>query len=229
MSNFKCQLETLFQAWGCHGISVEVHDFSFAYGDVTESLKLLVDADIFVMSGIFTVDNTWRQRTRAGSEAWPLVEKLRERVQYNHLIYVGICGGAILSGNCNPYQLEPLDLFQGMVVRYDANSSANSTTVTPNLSEIQITSGCGAAVHCWQNTRKAVSFPTVKNHASWWGFAERSSVQLAEAMNAKVANPECYNDWQGNVWWFCLAGYAFSASGIFGPFRRWVSVTVLAG
>ena len=78
--NFKLHLEKLYKAWGRQDVSVELSYFSFRSSDVTQMMQLLVDADIFVMSGVFVVDDAWRQRTLPGSEAWPLVERLQERV-----------------------------------------------------------------------------------------------------------------------------------------------------
>ena len=176
--------------WGCQDVSVDLIAFSFRNGDVAEMMQRLADAQIFVMAGVFTVDDAWRQRTSKGSEAWPLVEELRARVQYNNLIYVGVCGGALLAGNYNPYDLEPFDLFQGMVVRYGANISSRAAIVTDNASEIQITSGCGAAFHYWHNIRMATVFPVVKNYSQWWEFAERSSQRLSEALTHNVNNPQ---------------------------------------
>ena len=67
-SNFKFHL--LFEAWGCQDVSLELNDFSFMSNDVTQMVQLLVATLIFVMGGVFMVDNAWRRRTMPSSEAW---------------------------------------------------------------------------------------------------------------------------------------------------------------
>ena len=221
--NFKFYLDALFQMWGYNNV-VNTYDFSFEHGDVNDMFRLLVDVDVFIMGGVHNVSERWKERTRPGQEAWPLLKELQARVQYNVLIYIGICGGAILSGNVNPYGLEPFDLFQGMRVRYDWNTTAKSVGQHQDLAQIQITSGTGVAIHCWRQQRRGLVFSTVKNHRSWTRFAEDSSTRLTNAIECRANNPASFHFGGGKCWWYSLAGYAYSRDpGVLSQTSVWVA------
>jgi len=110
-------------------------------------------------------------------------------VQYNSLAFIGVCGGSVIAGAENPYGLTPLDLLQGTSIRYHANCGPEQVLVVSCAQEFQPTTGCAVAIYLWQDIRKAISFPVVKNKAQWWDFAERNSVALEEALVQKVALP----------------------------------------
>jgi len=88
--------------------------------------------------------------------------------------------------------------------------------------EFILTTGCAVAIYLWQETRKAVSFPVVKNQAQWWEFAQRNSIALEEALVQKVALPEAYRvkSTSSECWYFSLAGYIYMYS-------RWKTVDAL--
>ena len=219
---FKLYLEALFRFWRYKNHFVDTYDFSFEHGDVNDMFRLLVDVDVFIMGGVHNVSQRWKERTSQGQEAWPLVKELQARVQYNVLMYIGICGGAILSGKDNPYGLEPFDLFQGMRVRYDWKVNAKNVEQHQERAQIQITSGTGVAIHCWRQQRRGLVFSTVKNHRSWKRFAEDSSTRLTHAIECRANNPASFHFGRGQ-WWYSLAGFAYSrVPGVLSQTSVWV-------
>ena len=209
--NLQKHLQTLYAYWG-YAVEVRVYPFSFV-ADVHLMMDVLLDADIFYMAGVFEVPKLWIYMTKPGGCSHCLVETLQARVQYNSLAFIGVCGGAVISGASNHYGLQPLDLLQGTTIRYDSNCNAKSVNVMTTTQEFQLTTGCAFAIYLWQDTRKSVSFLVVKNAGQWWPFAEHNSIALEEALVQKVALPLAYrNPVSKEYCFFWRDGYIYDRS-----------------
>ena len=107
--------------------------------------ELLMDADLFYFAGFLGIrappglDDAMRNG--------PVLHLLRERVEYNYMGFVGVCGGAMLAGNVNCFGLPGLDLLNGIKVQYESNVAAAQVTVETNTERqiVQMTSGCALA------------------------------------------------------------------------------------
>ena len=172
-------------------------------------MMFLLDADIFYRAGAFEVSRAWIQMTRPGGQSHCLVEALQTRVQYNSTAFIGVCGGALISGASNLYGLMPLDLLQGTTIRYDACCSASSVDVMTTSQAFQMTSGCAIAINVWHETHESSCFPVVKNQSQWWSFAERNSTALAEALVQKLALPSLHISRSSDARFFRLDGIVY--------------------
>ena len=169
---------------------------------VDEMMTVLAQCDLFYMAGIFTVPDAWV--ARAHGPAFRLVEEIQTRVQYNAMAFVGVCGGALMSGS-QPYRgLPPLDLLQGATAWYDSCCSKAPVHTTHNL--VQFTTGCAVAIYTWHDHREAVSFPVMKNSSQWNDFAEESSRVLQDFVVQKCSTPKLFQ-FEGEMWFMTLAGY----------------------
>ena len=167
--------------------------------------ELLRRADLFYFAGVFTVPPTLKYAMLNG----PLFNLLRERVQYGQCSFFGVCGGALLSGQQNSYDLPGLDIFDGLSVRYDANVSANQVTVHSNVDTgvLHMTTGCAIVFimeHAGQNS--AISFATIQNHTQWWRFAAENTRRLQRIIDAKMTDWKPYSN-NDEEWCFNLRGY----------------------
>jgi len=125
------------------------------------------------------------------------------------MAYIGICGGAKISGSVSYYGLAPLDLLQGAEVLYDVNCSRAQVCTTQNA--VQITTGCAVAIYMWQNRRQGICFPVVKNAGQWWPFAEQNTMALQDFVVQKCNTPEEFSFEEGNLqldWYFRLVDTA---------------------
>jgi len=172
--------------------------------DVGDMMATLASCDLFYMSGIFDVPQTWVDRSNG--PALSLVQEIQRRVQYNEMAFMGVCGGALMSGSQPFYGLAPLDLLQGAAVMYDINCSNAPVRTTPNV--VQITTGCAVAIYIWRDRREAISFPVVKNSSKWYCFAADSTRALQYFVVQKCNSPEAFHSAEG-VWFCSLAGYVY--------------------
>ena len=188
-------------------------------------MDLLLSADIFYLSGVFTVSQSWIDFVKPGGPSYCLVEILQSRVQYHSLAFVGVCGGALISGASNSFGLTPLDVLQGATIAYRSNCSpaAIVSAHSSTTNEFLLTTGCGIGIYVWHEHIHAVSFPVVKNHTQWRAFAERNSIALREALVQKVLLPEAYRSdcSSRDYWYFSIAGYIYMYS-------KWTTVDGLS-
>ena len=207
--NLQRHLQAMYVYWG-YVVEVRVHRFSFVDDDVSGMMKVLREADIFYMAGVFAVSELWIEMTNRDGRSHCLVEKLQERVQYHTLAVICVCGGAMISGASNKWGLTPLDLLQGTNIKYHANCNAASVSEVSTTENFILTTGCGVAINIWQDTRQAISLVVVKNHAQWHSFAGNNSVALMNALVQKVASPRAYlNPVSNERWWFYLDGRVY--------------------
>ena len=150
-SNVAKHLRDLCDLCGLH-TAIIIKDFSFML-DVDEMMTVLAQCDLFYMAGIFTVPDAWV--ARAHGPAFRLVEEIQTRVQYNAMAFVGVCGGALMSGS-QPYRgLPPLDLLQGATVWYESCCSKAPVHTTHNI--VQFTTDCAVAIYTWHDHRESAS------------------------------------------------------------------------
>ena len=196
-------LQTLFDYWNL-SVDIEIEEFSFV-GDPTTMANLLLRSDLFYFAGVHAIDPNVNVAMRNGL----LLPLLRERIQYNQCAYFGICGGAMLAGKNNKYDLAGLDIFGGLTVKYDCNVGAAKVSVDTSAEQriIQITTGCAVVFIMDPTQTNAVSFATIKHQSQWWDFAERNTEELNKIIEVKM------NEWQGytfngeEIWAFNLRGY----------------------
>ena len=213
-ANLKNHLQILYSHWG-YEVEVKILSFSFV-GNVIDMMDILLSADIFYLAGVFTVSQSWIDFVKPGGHAYCLVEALQSRVQYHSLAFIGVCGGALISGASNRFGLTPLDVLQGATIAYRSNCSAAAIDAADSstTNEFILTTGCGIAIYVWKEHIHAVSFPVVKNHTQWWAFAERNSIALQDALVQKVRLPEAYRPESSSrdYWYFSIAGYMYRHS-----------------
>ena len=188
---------------------IDIRIFSFM-GDERLMMATLRGCDIFYMAGIYRVSEQWA-RASAQGPARRLAEEIQTRVQYNCMAFIGVCGGAKMSGSEPYYGLTPLDLLQGAEVRYDSNCATAEVLTTPQV--VQITTGCAVAMYMWQDRRQGICFHCVKKNADvWWPFAEQSTRALQDFVVHKCNSPQEFS-FEGSRWYFTLAGYIMYRNG----------------
>ena len=166
---------------------IDIRIFSFM-GDEHLMMETLRGCDIFYMAGIYRVSEQWAQASAQGP-ARRLAEEIQTRVQYNCMAFIGVCGGAKMSGSEPYYGLTPLDLLQGAEVRYDCNCATAQVLTTPQV--VQITTGCAVAMYMWQDRRQGICFHCVKKNADvWWPFAEQNTRALQDFVVHKCNTPQ---------------------------------------
>ena len=179
-------LESLCDLMGLRA-RIAIRIFSFM-GDERLMMATLRGCDIFYMAGIYRVSAQWAQASAQGP-ARHLAEEILIRVQYNCMAFIGVCGGAKMSGSEPYYGLTPLDLLQGAAVRYDCNCSTAQVLTTPQV--VQITTGCAVAMYMWQDRRQGICFHCVKKNADvWWPFAEQNTRALQDFVVHKCNTPQ---------------------------------------
>ena len=188
---------------------IDIRIFSFM-GDEHLMMETLRGCDIFYMAGIYRVSEQWAQASAQGP-ARRLAEEIQTRVQYNCMAFIGVCGGAKMSGSEPYYGLTPLDLLQGAEVRYDSNCATAEVLTTPQV--VQITTGCAVAMYMWQDRRQGICFHCVKKNADvWWPFAEQNTRALQDFVVHKCNSPQEFS-FEGSRWYFTLAGYIMYRNG----------------
>ena len=138
--NLREHLYALFVHWLTEGSNrrqwprIIVEDFSFSRDD---AMAILNRCHMFYCYGIFG------EVPAANSQQTPaLIQRLRERVQYNEISYFGICGGAQIA-SCMPHHsgVPPLNLLDGVHIQYDSGVSSRDVIPMSNRQTCQTTSG----------------------------------------------------------------------------------------
>ena len=129
---------------------------------------------------------------RAFSDPTPeqmlLCTKLRQLVQYDRLIYMGVCGGALLFGDkyWGGSHIKGFDFLEGISLQYDANVSAAKVECITGQNTIHMTTGCGIAIALKDGQYSCSCFPTVKNSSQWWDFAQTNKSRLSELIGRQM-------------------------------------------
>ena len=140
-----------------------------------------------------------------------LVRAIVARVQYNQMVFMGACGGAMCAGKNLLLPLEPkLELFdfcKGVSIRYDACMLPNACNANViDRWTFLITRGAGLAVHIEHDIVAASSFPAIKNN-TWWEWCQRAST--AHETVVRAIAKVCTGPWwceELGIWYFCLNG-----------------------
>ena len=174
--SIKIALKDLFERWGVTP-EFEIRKFTFV-DNTTDSYETLVNCDMFYFAGV-------HQDLPALTNA-SLVEILRGRVQCNEICYLGVCGGALISGFSARYGTDGLDLLDGVDVLYPACGKATAANVESNANMVQITSGCAAFILMTPTEQRGKSIIVVKNYSQWWDFSQGNSLALQRFVDAKA-------------------------------------------
>lgn len=199
----------LYSYWNYAAVEFSLQHFSFVDHDAGAMTAVLLNADILYTAGVFEDSTPWVAKTRPGGYSHALVDVLQARVQYNMMAFIDVCGGSQVVDALNGYGSTRFCLLRGARVRYDSNCGVdNVKQVTTNVNEIQMTTGCGVAIHIWQDTCVAISFPVCRTQQKSRYFVEKNSVALCDVAEQKAKNSTTYG-YQGGPCAFCLAGYEY--------------------
>ena len=199
----------LKQLYATLGIRAEVHVslFSFMSDNIAQEEATLNAADIFWFAGVHRVPQRLREvLTRNDDEIGvnDLAAKVRSRVQYDHMPYVGVCGGASMASSPETCVYGcGLDLMQGQEIYYGQQAEVSSIG-----NRLAFTEKCAFAVLCKTSSIASVCFPCVKNGGQCWDFAADQSA-LYRSIVLELAK-----DWKkfrasgtNEVGYFNLRGY----------------------
>ena len=183
-------LEDLFRYWG-EDTTVSVEVFSFI-SSTAENYELLLNCHMFYFAGIW--EQNFRDGFRFAIRNSSLVHVLKGRVQCNEICYLGVCGGALISG-CTPmYGTPSLDLLDGVNIEYTANCSAGQAIVETTAQTVHITTGTAAFLLMTPTEKQGASIVVVKHAGQWYGFAKRSSDGLQRFVDGKANVWTLYKD-----------------------------------
>ena len=212
-------------------IRAECYEFSFSHPHETLEYhhQLLNTTDIFYMTGTThghpTSDalvEVFKKHAFVGPDErdqsdveMNLFRAIKRRVQYNDMVFMGVCGGAALAGRRYWCQLarnmeddvDLFDFFMGVSVHYDANSPpASCDTRVISERTFQITSGAALSVHIANDIALARSFPcTRKPHwIKWCEAASELHMAVIQVIARHVSGPWSYPS--VGIWWFGLNG-----------------------
>ena len=196
-------LTQLYALWQMD-VVVEIYRFSFMHYDQEAMAAFLHIADVFYFAGIHTVPPMLRTAMASGT----LVTMLREMIHYNRTAYFGVCGGAMMAGATNQFDLPGLDLFNGITVKYDSSCSAGSAVVETSYEAalLQMTTGCSLVLLMTPEHIAGRSFTAIKNQHQWREFARDNTAAVLRLVQMKCAEWTRYS-WNDDVWYFNLRGY----------------------
>ena len=140
---------------------------------------------------------------------------LHDRVQYNSVLYMGTCMGAILAGKsyCGRCRIQDaevnlFDFLQGTSVAYQSCQSAKDCTVDEvTVNTIKITSGCATSIHIWHGTCSILAFPTLAK-TTWNAYCDMLNRAYLENNVVQIIST------RGNGPWYCRE---------LGVFRFWLT------
>ena len=141
-----------------------------------------------------------------------LVRAIVSRVQYNQMVYMGACGGAMCAGKFLLWplgrELGPLfDFCMGISIQYDAGlppESCNTNVIDHKT--FLITGGAGLAVHIEHDTVAASSFPSTSKTkwVEWCKMASSAHQTVVGAMAGACTGPWWCDE--VGIWHFRLDG-----------------------
>ena len=105
-------------------------------------LSLLEVSHLFYFAGVHEL-----HKLREIQHNSILIQTLRERVQYNDIAYYGVCGGCLMFGADNYYNVTPLDLLDGLIVDYHSCVGADNARCTDaNADRFRLWMATGVAI-----------------------------------------------------------------------------------
>ena len=210
-------LQDLYTKWGHSDVTIFFWHFSFCEGSVDTQKAILAGADVFYFCGTPTpfvdelLDSVFRDPTHR-----VIIDYIKERVQYYGLVYIGICGGAILfgkswieSGSQRRQDVSLFDFLDGVSLQYDANVSPGHVQYDTSQTTFQMTTGCGIAFLIDAHSALASSFAVVKNSAQWLDFAAANATLLTTEAQRLRARWQRYMSPDIGIWWYCLDGRCY--------------------
>ena len=190
---------------------MRVLEFQFLR-DVDSQLALLEQTDVFYFCGFGgTMPDRLRHMWYHPSPGQlSLIDKIREVVQYDQTLYMGVCGGACMFGDAywGNTVFKCFDLLEGVDLQYNANVAAGQVQCITGGSTIQITTGCGVAMWLRNGEFECSSMTTVKNAGQWRSFAAENAMRLSEVIRERMTVFKGYSHTSvpNGRWWFSLDG-----------------------
>ena len=147
---------------------------------------------------------------------------IKARVQYNHMVYMGTCGGACCAGkwlwSMKHSGLGPtvrdFDLFDflcGVSLHYNAGMSMSDCPLVIDEHTFQVTGGAALAVHIEKHIASASSFPCGKNN-TWYPWCAQATVAHQSVVTwlaeRRVSGPWWHHD--VGTWYFSIRGVALA-------------------
>ena len=199
------RLKELYGVLGCRA-EVSVQPFSFLSNNIAQQHAILQNADIFWFAGVHHVPPRLREvlsRSNDETVVNDLAAQVRNRVQVDHMPYVGVCGGASMASSpeTGVYGCG-LDLMQGQQIYYASHSSVNMIG-----NRLAFTEKVAFVVLLRAARLDALCFPVVKNSGQVWNFTETHSVLLRSIVQQLASE---WKEFQGTDhvrWFFNLCGY----------------------
>ena len=135
--------------------AVDIHIIDFSFLD-PDHIALVGQADILYVCGGHTYPQLDEALKKPQRNA--VAEAVRANVQYDKLLYWGICGGAKIVASTH------LDLLlrPGLVIRYDSSTSPLVCDHLQSADTIQFTTGCALLMHFSDKGTMAECVPIVK-------------------------------------------------------------------
>ena len=195
---------------------IEVVHFSFKSENIQLQLDTLAAADVFWFAGVHGVSAKLKYAlSHSGDDddifdvAHPqvLAVALRKRVQYDHLTYVGVCGGGSLAGSSHNWHQCGLDLLNGVSIVQTYTSELSKEAEHTEAPRVQFSSSCACVLLLQHDYASAICFPVIKNASSRQEFAATNTLVL-QSIVERIAN-----EWKefmspnGKSWSFNLRGY----------------------
>ena len=166
-----------------------------------------------------TLKNVFQNHARLGydesnqsSDVENVFRRIVSRVQYNEMLYMGACGGAMCAGRSLLSSWAPseeFDLFNfcmGPSLLYDAGT--HPTLCSPhqiNHETYKITGGAGLAVHIENDIADASSFQACLG-GKWWEWCQRSRAAHQNAVEKTIRCTGPWFHWSVGVWWLRING-----------------------
>ena len=205
-SSVACGLRDLYAALGIRA-EINVKVFSFLSNNIGQQRQTLQNADIFYFAGVHNVCPRLKEAlslTNDETGVNDLSAQVRCRVQYDHMVYVGICGGASMASNPETCEYGcGLDLLQGRQIYYGEHSSVGMIG-----NRLAFTEKVAFVVMLMAHRCDAVCFPCSKNSGGGtvWDFAERNSVLLQRIVHQLASEWKEFRTTEFS-WFFNLRGY----------------------
>ena len=208
---------------------LQFREFSFAgsLDTLQEHLRELKTCDIFYMTGFsigqglsVTLMNVFQNHARLGHDERiqsDIVENLFRaivnRVQYNQMLYMGVCGGAMCAGNSLRHSSAPefglFDFLMGVSLEHDAGLQPHKCHIQViNHKTFKITGGAGLAVHIEDDIADASSFQAGVG-GKWQEWCRIATLAHQRAVH-QITIHSCTGPWyypSVGVWWLKLNGW----------------------
>lgn len=185
------------------GVRLRFENISFDDGDFVANLS---DADIFYFKG-FGGGMAQVREIFSNPHYQDSIREVARKVMYNQMVYFGVCGGAIVAGRdwIGPDfgTVTFLDCLGGLSVRYTPSVPASSVQIIEwDDRLVEVTDGCGVAMHVEEGFARASCFIAVKKRKStWWSYQEANTRKVQRQAEGFLTSFSRYQH-RGRLWWF---------------------------